>query len=534
MTVTVRAITTPALDSSSPYNVAKPTGTLEGDLLIASVLGTSAAIEQILPPDGWYAVRGGAVNGDNNVSAWYKVAGASEPSSYDFTSLTNTSVGVGIISLTGSGALNIEAVATQVNASGNRVYPSVTFSAAGMLVCMGAMGAGSTGASTPPGGATEQWDVTISGNRTYCMTESIAAAGATGTRTATGTTTSSKCISIAVVEAVTTYPGVRYRSHASAGPSSGSSIAVTMPATIVAGDMLIAHMSLLADRTVTTPSGWTLQANLATTGALRVFSKVAESGDAGATLTVSFSGGSTTASLAVTAFWSPDAYTLQVGQVATSSASAVATIDFPTVTSTADGSALVMLTSKAATVGYQATSNLDLWERYDYGASSIRTSLFTEYLTAVGATGTRAVASSSGTTSADMVSLLIEAVREGILFDGVDLRDYLTSWKLESTVRVAPTTVLSSQAGEQIPILSDWMFTCAGMWAVAVDNVFGAACASSQNADSALFVEMNQAIAYESDTAYVARYKAPLATIDGALVWEATIAISGAPTRSVL
>lgn len=532
MSISVRAVTTPAGDASSPYNVAKPTGTLEGDLMIASVVVVSEAVDQVLPPVGWYAVPGGGINGEDNVSAWYKVAGASEPSSYDFTSVASTTAGIGIISLYGSGPLRIDDVATQVNASGDRVCPSVDFTAAGLMVCF--VACRSSLGATPPGGATEQWDATISGNRSGCYTAAVGAAGASGTLTATGSSAVSKCVSVAVVEAETTYEGVRYRSYASAGPSSGSSIAVTMPSDIVAGDMLVAHMTILLDRTVTTPSGWTLQANLATTGAMRVYTKVAESGDAGATLTISFTGGSTTVSLAVSAWWSPEGFTLQVGQVATASASAAASITFPPVTSTAEGSALVMLTSKAATIQYQLTNEIDMWKRYDFGVSSIRAAMFSEYLLAVGVTGTRAAVPTSGTTSADMVSLLIEAVREGILFDGVDLRDYLTSWKLESTVRVAPTTVLSSQAGEQIPILSDWLFTCAGLWAVAVDNIFGAACASNQDADSSLFVEIDMAVAYESETAYVARYKAPIATIDGALAWEATIAISGAPTRSVL
>ncbi len=532
MAISVRAITAPVSDSSSPYATAKPTGTLQGDLMIASVVVTSEVPEQILPPAGWYAVRGGGINGEDNISTWYKVAGASEPSSYDFTGVASATAGIGMISLYGSGPLHIDDVAAQVNASGDRVCPSVDFSAAGLMVCF--VACRSSLGATPPGGATEHWDATISGNRSGCYTAAVGAAGASGTLTATGSTAVSKCVSVAVVEAATTYEGVRLRSHATAGPSSGSSIAVTMPSDIVAGDVLVAHLTLLLDRTVTTPSGWTLQANLATTGAMRVYTKVAESGDAGGTLTISFSGGSTTVSLAVSAWWSPEGYTLQVGQVAMASASAAASITFPSVTSTADGAALVMLASRAATIQYQLVNEIDMWKHYDFGVSSIRAAMFGEYLLAVGATGTRAAAPTSGTTSADMVSLLIEPVREGILFDGVDLRDYLTSWKLESTVRVAPTTVVTSQASEQIPILSDWLFTCAGTWAVAVDNVFGAACASSQTADSALFVEIEQAVAYESDTAYVARYKAPVATIDGALLFEATIAISGAPTRSVL
>lgn len=542
MTIQIRATTTPSVDSSSPYTVNKPSGTLEGDLLLASVVTVSSSINQVLPPDGWFAVRGAGINGDDNISCWYKVAGDSEPSTYDFTSNSNSIVGIGILALYSDAAaeVKIDAVATQVNASGDRVYPSVTFTAAGLLVCMGAVGAGSTGSSTPPGGMGEHWDTTLSGNRSYCMT-GAKSAGASGTQTATGTTAASKCISIALIEGDTEYPGVRFRGSTNTGPSNVTSdISLTMPANIAAGDMLLAHLTLNEDRTVTTPAGWTLQANLATTGAMRVFSKIATGAEAGANLTIAFTGGSTTASLAVSAFWSPDGATLQIGDVATASDGSAATHDFPTVTAEQDGAALVMLTSKDQTTQYKLTNGLDMWERYDYGASSIRTSMFSEYLLATGATGTRTAALTSGSAAADLVSLLIEPIREGILLNGVDLTDHLTSWRLEANVREAPTTVLSSQAAERIAIISDWLFSCAGLWSVAVDDIFGGLAASSQDADSTLFVEVRQAhlpdegVAYESSTAFVARYRAPIATIDGVLVWEATVGISGAPTRSVL
>ena len=156
-----------------------------------------------------------------------------------------------------------------------------------------------------------------------------------------------------------------------------------------------------------TPAGWTLQANVATTGALRIFSKRAEPGDAGATLTVSFTG-TLTASLAVSVFYSPDGDPLTVGAVATASTGAASSITFPTVTSTQSGSVLVMLTSKAQTTQYQLTNEIDMWKRYDFGGTSIRTSMFSEYLLATGATGTRVAAPTSGSHAADMVSLLIE------------------------------------------------------------------------------------------------------------------------------
>lgn len=551
MTISVRAVTAPAVDSSSPYNVAKPTGTLQGDLMIASVVVSTDSPDQVLPPAGWYAVRGGGINGIDNISLWYKVAGASEPSSYDFTSLTSAIVGVGIISFYGSGAIRIDDVASQVNASGNRICPSVDFTAAGMMACFVAC-ASSVGA-TPPGGATEHWDATISGNRSGVYTTSIGAAGASGTLTATGTSAISKCVSVALVEAETTYEGVRYRSQTNTGPSNvTSSISLTMPADIVAGDMLLAHMTLLADRTITTPAGWTLEATVATTGAMRVYSKVADGTEAGQTLTISFSGGSTTVSLAVSAWWSPEGYTLQIGQVATASASASATITFPSVTSTADGSALVMLTSKASTVQYLVDNGLDMWKRYDFGASSIRTSLFSEYLLAVGATGTRTAAPTSGTTSADMVSLLIERYvaptvsriypSEGyytVVYDGNDVTGYCRVADLLGVTAQLDATSLADDGPVEEPGATTWRVTLEGLLTKTIDDWLGIDALRPPATFRDLTITMGETgnattYTWEGDTevgAFVENYKVGPNVQFGEIPFRAELGTSGAPVR---
>lgn len=561
MTIQIRAGTTPSVDSSSPYTVAKPTGALAGDFLLASVVTVSNSINQVLPPDGWFAVRGAGINGDDNISCWYKVAGDSEPSTYDFTSNSNSSVGIGILALysnTGAG-VKIDDVETQVNASGDRVYPSVTFTAAGLLVCMGAVGAGSTGSSTPPGGMSEQWDTTLSGNRSYCMTGTKATAGATGTITATGTSAASKCISIALIEDTTDYPGIRFRGSANTGPTSVSSpleISLTMPSNIAAGDMLIAQLVLTADRTVTTPEGWTLQANLATTGATRIFSKVAIDDDAGATLTVAFTGGSTTASLAVSVFFSPVGDDLTIGDIETSSAASASTHDFPSVTSTQNGSVFVMLTSKAQTTGYELTSEIDMWERYDYGGSSIRTSLFTEYLLATGATGTRTIALTSGSAAADLVSLLIERAvpvatyriypserYSSVVYNGLDVTQYLRAGNLEGTVRELDATSLADDWPMVEPGATDWRIQLTGLLTKEIDDILGKEALRPTSYRDLVITVGEEDIAsiytWEGDDtegvgAFVSSYRVGPNVATGEIPFRAEISPSGEPVRSTL
>jgi hypothetical protein len=555
VTIAIRGTTTATVDSSSPYTVAKPTGTTTGDFMLASVVCTSGTIDQILPPAGWYAVLGGGVNGSNNIAAWYKVAGASEPSTYDFTSGTNTSVGIGIITFYSDSAaqINVDAVATQVNASStNRTYPSVTFSAAGMMVCFGA--AGNSLASTPPGSMTELWDTTVSGNKTYCMYGSVSVAGASGTRTATGTAQDTKCISIALVEATTTYAGIRYRTNTNTGPTvSASSIALTMASTIESGDMLIAQLVLADNRTVTTPDGWTLEANLATTGAMRVYSKVAIDDDAGATLTVNFTGGSTTASLAVSVFWSPDGDQLQTGQVATDSTGAAASITFPSVTSTDAGSVLVMLTSKAQTTGYQLTNNLDMWERYDYGGTAIWASMFSEYLLAVGATGTRSAVPTSGSHAADMVSLLIEIYippptyriypserYTSVVYNGTDITQYCRLGDLEGVTTPLDATSLADSFQTFVPGTTSWVVTIEGNLTKEIDDMLGKEALSPPSTMRDLVITVGEATNSSTYTwtgddevgAFITNYKVGPNVQFGQIPFRAEIATSGAPVRS--
>lgn len=552
MTIYVRAVTTPSVDTSSPYTTNKPTGTTTGDFLLAVPVAVSEAIDQVSPPSDWYAVRGAGINGTDNVCAWYKVAGSSEPSSYDFTSGSNTPVGVGILALySDSGVINIDGVpVTQVNASGNRAFPSVTLSAAGMAVCIGAVGNNFT--STPPGGMSEQWDVGLSANRTYCMTGTFSA-GATGTITATGTSSDSKCITIGLVEAITTYPGIRYKSRASTGPSTvTSSIGLAMPSDIAAGMALVAHLTLAADRTVTALDGWTLQANLATTGAMRVWTRIADGTEASATLTVNFTGGSVAASLAVSAFWSPSGDDLTIGQVATSSNASASSHVFPSVTSTQSGSVLVMLASKANTTQWQCTNNRDMWERYDFGASSVRAGMFSEYLLTIGATGTRTIEPTSGSSAADMASLLIEVYiappidriypSEGyytVVYDNHDVTGYCRVADLLGVTAQLDATSLADDAPVEEPGATTWRVTLEGLLTKQIDDWLGIDALRPPATFRDLTITMGETgnattYTWEGDTAvgaFVENYRVGPSVQFGEIPFRAELGTSGAPTR---
>lgn len=79
--------------------VNKPTGVAENDLLIVTISCDDASDPDFATPGGWtllfhFEVTSG---GDHQVTCFYKIAGASEPSSYTFTATGNTEQKIGMI-----------------------------------------------------------------------------------------------------------------------------------------------------------------------------------------------------------------------------------------------------------------------------------------------------------------------------------------------------------------------------------------------------------------------------------------------------
>lgn len=72
----------------NPLTVQKPSGTAEGDMMVAWLCGDSATRKNITPPSGWSVIYNQSspdLGGSAQMFGYYKVATASEPSSYDFT-----------------------------------------------------------------------------------------------------------------------------------------------------------------------------------------------------------------------------------------------------------------------------------------------------------------------------------------------------------------------------------------------------------------------------------------------------------------
>jgi len=211
--ITFRAAASAANSSyaATSVTVSKPTGTVEGDVMIAA-LGWDAN-GSITAPSGWTLIRSTLYDVDNNVAAWYKVAGASEPADYTWSQPGNDDFSVGIATYynvnTGN-PINIENAQTNTTSS-NVVAPSITTTAANtMLVFIGSIDHNNVGNTwTPPSGMTERVDQTNTWTSIEIADVVQASAGSTGTKTAVTTDTRANVGHLIALNPVpsTTVPG---------------------------------------------------------------------------------------------------------------------------------------------------------------------------------------------------------------------------------------------------------------------------------------------------------------------------------------
>lgn len=184
-----------ATPAGTTINVAIPTGTISGDVMLASVaVVTNTAT--VITPTGWTLIQSSNQTGNNTsrLYTYYRVAGTSEPSSYDWTIASADTIGTvaGIASFIGVNTTSpIDASAQQLTGtSTSHQAPSVTTTVAGdMLVTIHEFSSSRTW--TPPGGMTEVVDRYSrtgggggSGVSLSMHYEPRPTTGATGTRTA--------------------------------------------------------------------------------------------------------------------------------------------------------------------------------------------------------------------------------------------------------------------------------------------------------------------------------------------------------------
>lgn len=186
--------------SAESVTITTPTDAVTNDLLVAYVLTATA---KTVTSSGWTSVRAGT--GDTSaceLEVFYRYHDGSSPN-YEFawTGGGNTACMGGMVRVTGaatSSPIDVSAVKTDNSFSASQVAPSVTTTVADtLLLCVFGQIVGAY-TYTTPSGMTEVADAT-GGSSDSCSLHKldVAATGATGTKTAT-VSSSTWCVGISL------------------------------------------------------------------------------------------------------------------------------------------------------------------------------------------------------------------------------------------------------------------------------------------------------------------------------------------------
>jgi len=185
--IAFRAASTGKSKGGTTLSVTKPTGLQAGDVMVAvvDVMGTAA----ITAPAGWTLIRDTANGTTMHQSAYWKVAGTSEPRSYAWTLSSAQLAAVAIAAYRGVATVSpVDVNSGGIATSASISAPSVTTTSGAELI-VGLYGIATQATVTPPTGMLEQAEIAASSGKAKADTEISddiqEQAGATGDRTAT-------------------------------------------------------------------------------------------------------------------------------------------------------------------------------------------------------------------------------------------------------------------------------------------------------------------------------------------------------------
>jgi len=178
-------------DASQTVSFAKPAGVAAGDVMVAQVMNRGSAA--ITAPSGWTTIRDTFRGSSTHMQTWFKVATASEPASYAFSSSNAFGKAGGIAAWRGvDTAAPIDASSGNEGSGSSMTALGVTTSSADSpILWMGGYINGTT--ISPPSGMTERWDVAATGQYKATAESSDLVqgiAGATGNKVGTAGTSS--------------------------------------------------------------------------------------------------------------------------------------------------------------------------------------------------------------------------------------------------------------------------------------------------------------------------------------------------------
>ncbi|MFY0572329.1 cell wall anchor protein [Archangium lansingense] len=291
-TVSFRGMSSAGGKGITSLSIPAPAGVQDGDVVLARLTNRNNVNAVLTPPAGWTQLRS-----DQSASAiktWvlYKVATASEPSSYTFTLDLASYVAGSLVAYSGVDPLNpIDTHSGQKNGdSAAFTTPALTTSSAeGLAVWFGSQVW--TGAACPAPGITPPTGFTV--KEDTCLTSSSTgilfhvaerALGAAGTQTPFNGSSAFAHTNTAEVVALrglppSSGPGVAFRGTAQATALSATSLTLPTPAGVAADDVLLARLTNRnqVGAAITPPAGWTFLRSDQSSSQLKswVFYKVA-------------------------------------------------------------------------------------------------------------------------------------------------------------------------------------------------------------------------------------------------------------------
>ena len=231
--------------------ITKPTSTTTNDILIATVAG--AGTGTMSAPAGWNLLEDTTATGSGmRVMTYYKVATASEGTSYTFTTGSARNWEGAMIAIRGANqVVPIDSSADATGASGNVVAPAITTTSANEWIVTSAS-VNRNATFTPPTGATERVEKAGTSTSTEFSTTATTTAGAVAAKTATPSNTTNSWAGHTIA--------VRDAASAGLSVSLGSS-SETFSADLNSGDSTQTYAvdATVEDTRTSASAGWQLQ-----------------------------------------------------------------------------------------------------------------------------------------------------------------------------------------------------------------------------------------------------------------------------------
>lgn len=184
--ITRETVSTVATSTAAgSITIAKPAGTVAGDVLVACLALNGGQVASGGVPAGWSPIASNVAISNPHVFGYVKVAGSAEPADYRWTLSSSLTSGAGIARYSGvSASTPLDTTATSASgaATSTPAVPGVTTTTAGaMLVsCMAMNSSSTTNTIASPAGMTQAWDI---GGKRHEVADGVqAAAGASGAK----------------------------------------------------------------------------------------------------------------------------------------------------------------------------------------------------------------------------------------------------------------------------------------------------------------------------------------------------------------